>query len=1083
MNERPNEGGFRVPEQSGPIAAVRRIGWGRIAAFATLGILILFALAIAVLWTRRVPIATHFLKSEFERRDVTASYHLDRVGFRTQEVSNLVIGDPKRPDLVARHALIQMRLKFDGNFQVYRVVARGVRLRGRLIHGKVSWGQIDRLLPPPSNKPFALPNISLDVADSSIALATPFGPVGLAAEGSGRLTGGFRGRISVVSPRLMPGKCAATNLHANLAVAVIARQPRGEGPVTLDRFSCPVSRFDVTAPRFDAKASFNEAFTSVNGSGRMAISQLTAGANGLAAFIGDITYKGSLADVGGQVKLSAQKSRMATIHADRTRLNGDYRLGIRAGTFSMRGNFAADSAALDPAMLAGVTQPLATAAKTPIGPVATGIGNAISRTAHNFNTAGRIRVVNFPGGGAARIMSADIIGPNGARARVFGGSGLTYYWPAYALRIDSNIELGGGGLPGGRVSLRQPNSQAPMSGVAEFAAYSANGQRLALTPIRFGPGPNGSTALSTVAQLDGPFPNGRLQALRFPIEGRIGRSGSFAFGTACAVVSFNYFQMSTFQFGTTRLPVCPIGPAMISKQPAGAVMASARFSQPVLNGRIGSSPLHLAASNGQILGRQFALNAFDMRLGKAQAPTIVAASRLLGSFSGNGFSGTFSGGRSTIGDVKLLVSNADGRWRYENSRLSLNGGLNLSDRNDPKRFYPLHSSDFTFTLSGDTIRAGGTLVHPDTGTRVTDVTIRHTLSTGNGEALLKVPGLTFGPNLQPDEITPLTEGVIALVQGTIQGQGRINWFGGGKVTSSGDFSTASLDLAAPFGPVTGVKGTVHFNDLLGLTTPPGQVITVQSINPGILVENGVVHYELLPNQLVKIERGEWPFMGGRLVLHETVLNFARPTAKRLTFEVVGLDAHTFVQSLGFKELDASGTFDGVLPMIFDQSGGRIVGGRLDSRSGGGELAYNGVVNQADLGTMGNIAFNALRDLRFKSMIIRLDGDLAGEFAARLAIDGVGIGQTNQTQRIIRNLLAKIPMRLNVNISGPFRALIATAKSFNDPRQVISNVLPRPLEDVPGITTEVINLPEQKQQTQTPMNQQVNVAPPPNPTKR
>ena len=146
-----------------------------------------------------------------------------------------------------------------------------------------------------------------------------------------------------------------------------------------------------------------------------------------------------------------------------------------------------------------------------------------------------------------------------------------------------------------------------------------------------------------------------------------------------------------------------------------------------------------------------------------------------------------------------------------------------------------------------------------------------------------------------------------------------------------------------------MSGTIHFTDLLGLTTPPGQVLTVTSINPGILVENGVIHYQLLPNQLVKIERGEWPFMGGRLILQETVLNFARPTAKRLTFEVVGLDAQAFVDSLGFKELEATGTFDGVLPMIFDENGGRIVGGRLDSRAAGRSLAYNGVVNKADLG--------------------------------------------------------------------------------------------------------------------------------------
>jgi hypothetical protein len=311
----------------------------------------------------------------------------------------------------------------------------------------------------------------------------------------------------------------------------------------------------------------------------------------------------------------------------------------------------------------------------------------------------------------------------------------------------------------------------------------------------------------------------------------------------------------------------------------------------------------------------------------------------------------------------------------------------------------------------------------------------------------------------------------------VQGHGHIAW-AGDKVSSTGDFSTQNMDLAAPFGPVTGLSTSLHFTDLLGLETAPGQVATVASVNPGILVENGVLRYQLLPHQLVKIERGEWPFMGGRLILQETVLNFGRPTAKRLTFEVQGLDAHTFVQSLGFKELDATGTFDGVLPMIFDESGGRIVGGRLDSRPGGGSLAYNGVVNKADLGTMGNIAFNALRDLRFKSMIIRLDGDLAGEFAAKLDIDGAGIGQSTQTQRIIRSLLAKLPLHLNVTITGPFRSLIATAKSFNDPRQLISNVLPRPLEDVPGITTEVRRIEENQQQKQTPVNQQVNVAPPP-----
>ena len=1057
------------------VIRVRRRPWARIATFVGFGLLAFLLLAIAVAWVERRSIATHYLKREFERRGVTASYHLDRVGLRTQQVSNLVIGDPKRPDLVARLAQIQMRLKLDGSFEVYRIVARGVRLRGRVVNGKVSWGQIDRLLPPPSKKPFALPEFVLDVADSSISLATPFGPVGLAVQGNGKLSGGFKGRLAVASPQLVPGRCAAMNLRANVAVAVVARRPQVEGPLTLDRFACPASKFDVTKPRFDTRTSFSEAFTSVDGGGRMAISTLTAGANGLAAFIGDLTYKGSLERVEGMVQLSAQRSRLSTIYADRTRLKGAYHLGFGSGTLAMIGNFGATSAALDPSMIAGVTEPLAAAAKTPIGPIAGNIGGAISRTARSFNVDGTIRLVNFPGGGAVRIDGADIQGPGGARARVSGGTGVTYYWPASALRIDGDIQMGGGGLPNGRVSLRQPRPGAPMSGMAELAPYTVGGTRLAMAPIRFGPGPAGSTALSTLAQLDGPFPDGRVRALRLPITGRIGRGGSFAFGTSCAVVSFNYLQMSALQLGPTRLPICPIGPAIVSKRSGGPLLANARFSGPVLNGRLGNSPLHLAASGGQIVGKQFAFNSPGLRLGRAESPIIFDAAKLTGTFVGAGVRGNFSGAKSTIGNVPLLLSDASGAWLVHNGDLSVNSALTVSDRGDPNpRFYPLRSDNVRFTLARDYVRANGALRHPANGTLVTDVNIEHRLSSGAGHATLNVPRLTFGPSFQPEEITRLTNGVIALVNGTITGQGRIDWSPSGKVTSTGDFSTANLDLAAPFGPVEGMSGTIHFNDLLGLTTPPGQIMIARSINPGILVENGVIRYQLLPDQLVKVERGEWPFMGGRLILHETVLNFNRPTAKRLTFEVVGLDAKTFVDTLGFKEIAATGTFDGVLPMIFDESGGRIVGGRLDSRLPGGTLSYVGVVNRSNLGMLGNLAFDALKELRFRSMIIRLDGDLAGEFATRLTIEQLGLAGRSGASKIVQGAFRNVPFRFNITIRGPFRSLIQTAKSYHDPRQQIGTVLPRPLEDVPGIVTEVRR--EESQQSQTPVEDTVTPTP-------
>ena len=114
----------------------------------------------------------------------------------------------------------------------------------------------------------------------------------------------------------------------------------------------------------------------------------------------------------------------------------------------MVGDFAADSAALDPSMLAGVTAPLAAAAKTPIGPVAAEHRQRDRPHRAQFQLCRR-RSASSTSPAAARRESpnADIIGPQGARARVFGGSGVTYYWPSGGLRIDGNIEMAGGGLP------------------------------------------------------------------------------------------------------------------------------------------------------------------------------------------------------------------------------------------------------------------------------------------------------------------------------------------------------------------------------------------------------------------------------------------------------------------------------------------------------------------------------------------------------------------------------------------------------------------------------------------------------------
>ena len=1037
-------------------------------------LLVIVAAAAAVLWIERRDIANSIIQRQLASKGVHATYTLDRVGLRTQEVSNLTIGDPAHPDLTAKRVLIQMRLTPNLGIGVYRIVARGVRLRGKVMpNGRVSWGEIDRLLPAPTKpaKPFTLPNISLDVADSSISLATPWGPFGFAMQGSGNLSGGFAGHLVSYTPQLVTRKCIANNIRGVAAIDIKARHPHVVGPLTADRFVCPASRFSVIQPHLDIDSRFTEAFGSFDGKARIISNVITAGDNGLAALNGTISLAGNPAKATGAVDLIAQKSRLGTIAAARTRVVARYQLGVDAGTLVASGRYDADAASLAPSMIAGFVNALRATKSTPLGGIAGHMANQLSQSASDFDVDGGLTLVNFPGGGGARIVNADLVTPNGARARIFGGKGVTYYWPTGRLRVDGTIQMAGGGLPTGTLVLHQAENGA-LNGMGNFQPYVVGNSRLTLGTLHFAAEPSGATRFATVAGFTGSFSGGSVRAFTLPISGRIAPGGGILVGPQCTTVSFDYLQMQQLQLGPARLPVCPVGPAIISQAKGGPLHVGGRIEHPQLAGKIGQSPMRFGASS--ILLSQTGFNGSNvaLRLGKMASPVALNARTLAGTFGRGGASGTLAGADAVIGTVPLKMSDIAGRWHFAGGRLGIDGGLTLSDLHDPPKFYPLRSDNTHFLLANSKITATGTLRHPATGTKVTDVSIAHDLTSGNGHANLDVPGLTFTTNgFQPDQLTPLTEGVVALVNGTLTGQGQINWDHAGTVTSTGDFATRNMDLAAPFGPVTGLTTSIHFTDLLGMASSPHQVATVASINPGITVTDGVIHYQLLPNHLVKIERGEWPFMGGQLVLRETVLNFGAPSQKRLTFELHGFDAKMFVDSLGFQGLEITGKFDGVLPMIFDQNGGRIVGGRLDSEPPGGEIKYSGTKPS---GLAAGAVFALVSDLNYRSMIIRLDGDLAGEFATRLTVDQVSLGKGGgMVGGLVRSAFSKLPMRLNVNIHGPFRALIQMAKAFKDPTQVIAPVMPFPI-DSPALKVEVQNMT--KQEEQTPTNSPAHAAP-------
>jgi hypothetical protein len=729
-------------------------------------------------------------------------------------------------------------------------------------------------------------------------------------------------------------------------------------------------------------------------------------------------------------------------------LDGRYAFSMDSGELSLVGEGGAQGIVPTENFAGPIADALSSAGGTPLEPIGNSMANAVRRASQGFDARATVRLVNGPGGGAVRFETVDAVSRSGARLAAVGGDGVTYYWPLNRVRLDGDFALSGGGFPTARVSLTQPRGGAPMRGEARVEPVEVGGSRLVLAPIRFRAASGGTTQVETVALIDGPLGDGRVDDLLVPISGRFG-GGGFAIGERCTTAAFRSLQVAGLSLGPSRLPLCPTGPAILYSR-GGALLGGAELRSPRFAGRLGDSPIALTADRVRFAVGDpgFTSANLAVRLGSGDAVSRLDFESLGGRFVTGGARGTFAGGSGKLANVALELSDARGDWSFVGARLEMDGSLRVADALDPPRFYPLVSKDFSLALENNRIEAGGLLIDPETGTRVTEVAIEHALGSGRGEARLDVPGITFSEAYQPDELTPLTTGVVALVNGTVKGQGRLSW-GPEGVASTGTFATDNMDLAAPFGPVTGLTTRIEFTDLLNLVSAPGQVAQVDRIQAGIDVLDGMIRYQLLPDLRVRVESGRWPFMGGELFLEETVLDFSQPSTKRLVFRVAGLDAATFIQEMEFSNIAATGTFDGVVPMEFDQSGGRIVDGKLAARSEG-TLSYVGELTDRQLGAYGKMAFDALKALSYTKFTVGLNGALEGEFLADIELDGVareGPGPGGIAGAIIGQL-SKIPFEFNIALRGPFRALIATARSFEDPSNLIQPVLPTFLRDQP-----------------------------------
>ncbi len=994
-------------------------------------LVVILVLALGGLWLARERLADRIIAGQIDTLGFPATYQIDSIGPTQQVLRNIVIGDPARPDLTIERAVIAIAPTL-GMPTVSQVTLVRPRLYGSYRAAKLSFGSLDKLLFTGSTEPFRMPKVDLVLVDGRALLESDYGPIGIKAEGLGPLRGGFSGTLAAAAPQLKGGGCKGRGVSLFGKVRIIAERPQFTGPLRLSQLDCASQKLKLAAVGLQLDVRFDPAMDGLDGKAGITTGAL-AWQNRI---LGAIEAKSSFTLRRG--KLTARYTALATklqspeAVAATLGFEGVLRGHDNLARIEAEGTVDAGGISLGTSLEAALLGAGKSAEGTFAAPMLANVRTALQREGRSSRFAASYVMRRSAGATSLLVPRGELRGTSGqsllSLSRFELGSSV-----AGNPRFSGNFTTGGANLPqiSGRIE-RGP--RGAMIARLIMPEYRAKGGSLAVPQLTAVLSGNGGLGFSGLARMSGILPDGSAQNLVVPLDGNWSPVRGLAVWRNCIAVKFDALSYANLTLEKRGLTLCP--------GPAGAILRSDRrglrfaagTSALNLVGQMGDTPIRITSGPiGFAIPGTFAAKHLDISLG----PVANAARFRINDLSANigkAIAGRFADTDVKLAAVPLDIFAARGAWRYADGLLTINeASFRLEDRQADKRFQPLIVRDAALNLAENQITATAVLREPTSDREVTSMAIGHDLGKGSGYADLTVTGVQFDRALQPDTLTRLALGVIANAKGVVHGSGRIDW-SPDRVTSTGRFTTDGLDFAAAFGPVTGTSGTVVFTDLIGLVTAPDQRLSITSINPGIEVNDGQLSFALKPDGVLDVNGASWPFLDGRLTLAPTRMVLGAAEVRRFLLTVEGMNAAKFVQRMELENISATGVFDGSLPLVFDENGGRIEGGQLVSRTPGGNVSYVGELSYKDLGAIANYAFDALKSLDYRQMQVTLDGTLEGEIVTRVKFDGVKQGAGAKRNFVTRQL-AGLPIQFNVNLRAPFFQLIGSFRSLYDPHAV------------------------------------------------
>jgi hypothetical protein len=230
-----------------------------------------------------------------------------------------------------------------------------------------------------------------------------------------------------------------------------------------------------------------------------------------------------------------------------------------------------------------------------------------------------------------------------------------------------------------------------------------------------------------------------------------------------------------------------------------------------------------------------------------------------------------------------------------------------------------------------------------------------------------------------------------------------------------------LDVAGFGALVSGLSVAVELTQVAPPAAPPGQTISVETLDFGMNVGGGTVRFGVDPGGVIDVQSLDWRFQGGTLRSQGRFDPGA--DANGLVVAVEGVDLGRLVADLGRDDLAVTGRISGELPLRIE--GDRIfaLGGRLKAGEEGGVIRYQaggltdpapGTEEPPGSGAVSGVQLvvDALKNFQYRTLEVEVGGELTGEMLLRVKLEG-----SNPA------VYDGYPIQLNLNLEGPLADVV------------------------------------------------------------